>query len=62
MRTTLNLDEALVAQALEETGARSKTEVIEMGLRLLLEREARLRLKALHGEVPDLAEVRRRRL
>jgi Arc/MetJ family transcription regulator len=61
MRTTLNLDEHLVKQALEETGAASKTEVIEMGLRLLLEREARRRLKALHGERPELRATRRRR-
>ena len=61
MRTTLDLDQSLVEQALAETGARSKTEVIEMGLRLLLEREARKRLKALAGRLPDLKDVRRRR-
>jgi hypothetical protein len=61
MRTTLDLDQGLVEQALAETGARSKTEVIEMGLRLLLEREARKRLKALAGRLPDLKDVRRRR-
>jgi Arc/MetJ family transcription regulator len=36
MRTTLNLDESLVRQALRETGAKTKTEVLEMGLRELL--------------------------
>ena len=61
MRTTLDLDEELVAKALEATGAHSKAEVVEMGLRLLLEREARRRLKALHGKIPDLTEARRRR-
>jgi ribosome-associated protein YbcJ (S4-like RNA binding protein) len=61
MRTTLDLDRALVEQALAETGAQTKTEVIEMGLRLLLQREARRRLKALHGQVTKLDEVRRRR-
>lgn len=61
MRTTLDLDRQLVEQALAETGAKSKTEVIEMGLRLLLEREARRRLKALAGRLPSLREVRRRR-
>lgn len=60
MRTTLNLDERLLQQALRETGAHSKTEVIELGLRALLEREARRRLKALQGKLPDLAPVRRR--
>jgi Arc/MetJ family transcription regulator len=61
MRTTLDLDEELVRRALSETGAKSKTEVIEMGLRSLLERAARKRLKALHGVGPRLQPVRRRR-
>jgi Arc/MetJ family transcription regulator len=61
MRTTLDLDPDLVQQALRETGAPSKTAVIEMGLRALLEREARKRLKALYGEGPRLRPVRRRR-
>ena len=59
MRTTLDLDQDLVTKALEETGARSKTEVIEMALRLLLEREARKRLKAFAGTM-DLSAVPRR--
>jgi Arc/MetJ family transcription regulator len=61
MRTTLDLDEDLVRRALAETGARTKTEVIEMGLRALLEQHARRRLKALFGEGPRLRAVRRRR-
>jgi Arc/MetJ family transcription regulator len=61
MRTTLQIDPDLVRRALLETGARTKTEVIEMGLRALLEREARRRLKALYGEGPRLEPVRRRR-
>jgi Arc/MetJ family transcription regulator len=62
MRTTLDLDEDLIKRALAETGARTKTEVIEMGLRALLEREARRRLKALFGQGPRLREVKRRRV
>jgi Arc/MetJ family transcription regulator len=61
MRTTLDLDADLVQQALQETGASSKTQVIEMGLRALLERAARQRLKALFGKGPRLQPVRRRR-
>jgi len=61
MRTTLDLDADLVRRALDETGAKSKTEVIEMGLRAILEQAARKRLKALFGEGPKLREVRRRR-
>jgi Arc/MetJ family transcription regulator len=61
MRTTLDLDEDLVEQALRETGAKSKTALIEMGLRALLEREARKRLKGLFGTGPQIQAVRRRR-
>ena len=61
MRTTLDLDPELVRRALAETGARSKTEVIEMGLRAVIERRARQRLKALFGSGPRLREVPRRR-
>jgi Arc/MetJ family transcription regulator len=61
MRTTLDLDEELVRKAQAETGAKSKTEVIEMGLRSLLEREARKRLKQLYGSGLGIDEVRRRR-
>jgi Arc/MetJ family transcription regulator len=61
MRTTLDLDEELVRKALAETGAKSKTEVIEMGLRSLLEREARKRLKELYGSHLGIDGVRRRR-
>lgn len=60
MRTTLDLDGQLLKEALERTGARSKTEVIEMGLRALLERDARQRLKSLFGKKADLAPVKRR--
>jgi Arc/MetJ family transcription regulator len=61
MRTTLDLDETLLTQAMRETGARSKTELVERGLKALLEREARKRLKALYGGGPRLRPVRRRR-
>jgi hypothetical protein len=55
MRTTLDLDEALLRQAQEETGARTKTDVIELGLK------ARRRFEALRGVGPRLGPVGRRR-
>ena len=61
MRTTLDLDESLVRRALAETGARTKSEVIEMGLQALIERAARRRLKPMYGEGPRLRSARRRR-
>lgn len=41
MRTTLDIDEELLAQAMRSSGARSKTEAIEEGLRELVRKAAR---------------------
>lgn len=51
MRTTLDIDEVLLADALRATGAATKTAVIELGLRALIERGARQRLSRLFGAV-----------
>jgi Arc/MetJ family transcription regulator len=61
MRTTLNLDDELVRQALKETGVKTKTAVLELGLRALLEKQARVRLRAMQGRLPNLKKARRRR-
>lgn len=61
MRTTLNIDDDLMREALRQTGLKSKTGVVELALRVLIEREARRKLKALYGKIPDIQEVRRRR-
>lgn len=41
MRTTLNLDEELLARAHELTGIRERTMLLHEGLRLLIQREER---------------------
>jgi Arc/MetJ family transcription regulator len=56
----VNLDDDLMREALKQTGLKSKTDVLELALRVLLEREARRKLKALYGKVPQLQDVRRR--
>ena len=61
MRTTINIDDDLMRLALRQTGLKSKSDVLEQALRVLLEREARRKLKALYGKLPHLQEVRRRR-
>jgi len=61
VKTTLNIDGALMRKALLETGAKSKSEVVEMGLRVLLEQGARKRLRDLFGSGPKIQEIRRRR-
>lgn len=61
MRTTINLDDELVAQAQELTGIRERTALIHEGLRLLIQREAARRLARLGGTMPDLEVPPRRR-
>jgi Arc/MetJ family transcription regulator len=61
MRTTMNLDDALVERARELTGIEEKTALVHEGLRALIAREAARRLAALGGSVPDLDLPARRR-
>ena len=53
MRTTLNIDEPLLALAGEYTGETQKTALVRMGLEALIEREAARRLAALGGLMPS---------
>ena len=62
MRTTLTLDDELLAQAAEYTGIREKSALVRMALKALVERKAARRLARLGGSEPDLAPIPRRRL
>ena len=61
MRTTLTLDDELLAQAEFYTGIREKSALVRAALRALIEREAARRLARLGGSEPDLATIPRRR-
>jgi Arc/MetJ family transcription regulator len=61
MRTTLNIDDDLLARAGEFTGETDKTALVRMGLQALIEREAARRLAALGGSMPTLRLAARRR-
>ena len=61
MRTTLNLDEQLLAEAQRITGMKGRTALIHAGLRALIERESARRLARLGGSEPELRPVARRR-
>jgi Arc/MetJ family transcription regulator len=61
MRTTLNLDDQLLAKARNYTGITEKTRLIHLGLEALIQREAALRLAALGGTAPAAKPGRRRR-
>ncbi|MFZ1087428.1 MAG: type II toxin-antitoxin system VapB family antitoxin [Terracidiphilus sp.] len=62
MRTTLTLDDDLVARAQEFTGIAEKTALVREGLRALIHFEASRRLAALGGSEPDLKDIPRLRV
>lgn len=61
MRTTLNIDDDLLAEASRYTGVREKTRLLHLGLEALIEREAARRLAAIGGTDPAATAGRRRR-
>jgi Arc/MetJ family transcription regulator len=56
MRTTLNIDDDLYAQAVELIGVHEKTALLREGLKALIERESALRLALLDGPEPNLEQ------
>jgi Arc/MetJ family transcription regulator len=61
MRTTINLDDELLARATRLTGLKERTALVREALRALIERESARRLARLGGSQPDLKPVPRRR-
>lgn len=61
MRTTLNIDPDLLAEAQRLSGARTKTRAVELGLQALVARESARRLAKLAGQYPEIEEAPRRR-
>lgn len=61
MRTTLNIDDALLESAAQLTGVREKTALVRMGLEALIARENARRLVQLRGTQKRLTAPRRRR-
>ena len=61
MRTTLNIDDDLIAEAARLTGIQEKTSLIRLGLEALIARESARRLAALGGSEADLRPNSRRR-
>jgi Arc/MetJ family transcription regulator len=61
MRTTLALDDELLAEAQRLTGTTEKSALVREALRALIERESARRLSKLGGTEPGLTSVRRRR-
>lgn len=61
MRTTVNLDDALLDEAQRVTGLTERTALIREGLKALIERESARRLARLGGTEPRLKAIPRRR-
>jgi Arc/MetJ family transcription regulator len=62
MRATVTLDDELVRTAEEYTGVTERTALLREALKALIHLEASRRLAALGGTMPDLEDVRRRRV
>jgi Arc/MetJ family transcription regulator len=61
MRTTLNIEDELLARAAELTGIKEKTSLVRLGLEALIARESAKRLAALGGTEKELEMIPRRR-
>ncbi len=62
MRTTLNIDDALIAKAAELTGITEKTALVRLGLEALIGLESARRLARLGGTEPQAVAGPRRRM
>jgi Arc/MetJ family transcription regulator len=60
MRTTLNIDDDLLAKAQRVSGLKQTTALVREGLKALIERESARRLARLGGTEPQLRRVTRR--
>lgn len=61
MRTTVNLDDALLDKATVLTGVTERGALMKVALKALIERESAKRLALLGGTDPDLQPPPRRR-
>ena len=61
MRTTLNLDDDLLAEAQRLTGLTERPALVREAFVALIQRESARRLARLGGSEPDLSDIPRRR-
>jgi Arc/MetJ family transcription regulator len=61
MRTTINLDDALLERAQALSGVQERSALLREALTALIQRESARRLAQLGGSQPDLAPIPRRR-
>jgi Arc/MetJ family transcription regulator len=61
MRTNIVIDDKLMAEALKATGARTKREVVEMGLRALVQLKQQERIRGVRGKLRWTGDLERMR-
>jgi Arc/MetJ family transcription regulator len=61
MRTTVNIDDELLAKASRLAGPMDRTAILSEGLKALIERESARRLARLGGTQPSIKAAPRRR-
>lgn len=61
MRTTLNIDDEIIAKASKLTGIKEKTALIRLGLEALIRSESAKRLAKLGGTEKQIKSIPRRR-
>lgn len=61
MRTTLNIDDDLMATAIEYSGVKERATVVRMALEQFVAMEAERRLARLKGAFPNMKAAPRRR-
>jgi Arc/MetJ family transcription regulator len=60
MRTTLNIDDAMLEKAVKLTGIKEKTALLNEGLKALIAAESARRLAKIGGSSPQLVDIPRR--
>ena len=64
MRTNIVIDDSLMNQALQASGLKTKKDVVEEGLKLIIRRQSQQKIRSLKGKVTwegDLDEMRGRK-
>ena len=62
MRTNIVIDDDLMRDALKATGAKTKREAVELGLRTLLKLRKQQQIKTLRGRINWQGDLKRIRL
>jgi len=61
MRTNIVIDEKLMAAAIKATGAKTKKEAVELGLRTLVRLKKQQRIRGLRGKLQWSGDLERMR-